>query len=132
MASNLDGIVAVGVLDAPLIAAEIPPEDVVEGTPAATSFQLRAADDGVVRSGVWHCTPGKFFLPHVHEETVTIVRGRATVTPEGGSPIELHAGDTAFFPAGRRVLWEVHEKLCKSWHFYVPADSAATDSGPEA
>ena len=47
-----------------------------------------------------------------------MVEGRVTVTPEGGEPTELGPGDTAFFPAGTRVLWEVHETLRKSWHIY--------------
>ena len=73
---------------------------------------------GSYNNGIWECTPGCFYLPHNYEETVTIISGRVTVTPEGGAATELGPGDTAFFPAGARVLWDVHETLRKSWHIY--------------
>jgi uncharacterized cupin superfamily protein len=53
-------------------------------------------------------------------ETLTLIEGRVTVTPEGGEPVELGPGDTAFFPAGNRVLWDVHETIRKSWHLHDP------------
>ena len=98
--------------------APIDPADIVAGEPEGSTVMLRQSDDKTLQNGVWHCTPGTFYLPHNYEETITVVEGRVTVTPEGGEPIELGPGDTAFFPAGTRVLWEVHETLRKSWHIY--------------
>jgi len=34
--------------------------------------------------------------------------GRATLTPEGGTPVEVQAGDLVLVPAGR-CRWQVHE-----------------------
>lgn len=125
----ISGVVAETVTDVALGPAPIPAEDIVEGDPKGSTAVLRSSDDKRLNNGVWECTPGKFYLPHNYEETVTIVRGRVTVTPEGGDPVELGPGDTAFFPAGTRVLWEVHETLRKSWHIY---DAQGTlFAGPE-
>jgi uncharacterized protein len=111
-------VIKESVVDAPLGPAPIDPEDIVSGSPEAGTVVMRASNDKRLVNGVWECTPGTFYLPHNYEETVTIVRGRVTVTPEGGEPTELGPGDTAFFPAGTKVLWEVHDTLRKSWHIF--------------
>lgn len=118
MSETADGVIAQSVMKAPLGPAPIPDEDIVEGDPKGSTVVLRSSEDKRLNNGVWECTPGKFYLPHNYEETVTIISGRVTVTPEGGEPVELGPGDTAFFPAGTRVLWEVHETLRKSWQIY--------------
>ena len=79
---------------------------------------MRASDDATRANGVWQCTPGTFYLPHNYEETVTILDGSVTVTPEDGESVDLGPGDTAYFPEGTRVRWEVHDTLRKSWHIY--------------
>jgi uncharacterized cupin superfamily protein len=43
------------------------------------------------------------------------------VTPTGGEPTELRAGDTAFFADGTRVLWQIHETVRKAFHNHDPA-----------
>lgn len=111
-------VVKDSVTEARLQPAPIDPANVVAGDPKGATTVLRQSDDKTLQNGVWECTPGTFYLPHNYEETVTVVKGRVTVTPEGGEPTELGPGDTAFFPAGTRVLWEVHETLRKSWHIF--------------
>ena len=106
------------VLEADLGPAPIEPADVVEGEPVGESHVMRLSDDKRLSAGVWQCSPGRFYLPHNYEETVTILQGHATVTPEGGEAVELNAGDTAFFPSGTRVLWEVDQTVRKSWHIW--------------
>jgi uncharacterized protein len=44
---------------------------------------------------------------------VHILAGRMTVTPDGGEPLEISAGDTAFFPRGWAGTWEIHETIRK-------------------
>jgi hypothetical protein len=41
------------------------------------------------------------------QETCLVLQGRVTVTPEGGAPVEIKAGDMAIFPAGMKCTWEV-------------------------
>ncbi|ESY62539.1 hypothetical protein X743_34385 [Mesorhizobium sp. LNHC252B00] len=103
------------VIQAPVKPAPIPAQDILSGTPEASVALLWRNETGTLFNGVWHCTPGSFYLDHA-DETVAFIEGRATVTPEGGEPIELAAGDMGFFPAGTRVLWVVHETVRKAFH----------------
>jgi uncharacterized cupin superfamily protein len=36
-----------------------------------------------------------------------------TVTPEGGEPLEVSAGNTAVFPLGWAGTWQIHETIRK-------------------
>jgi uncharacterized protein len=117
------------VLDAELEPMEIPAADVVSGTPEAAWAMLWRNDEGTLFNGVWHCTPGVFYLDHA-DETVTLLEGRATVSAIGFEPVELRAGDTGFIPAGR-VRWEIHETVRKSFHNY-DATGALLGGAPAA
>ena len=43
---------------------------------------------------------------------------RMTVTPDGGAPMEIGAGDVAVFPRGWRGAWQIHEKIRKLYVLY--------------
>ncbi|ADB49069.1 cupin domain-containing protein [Conexibacter woesei] len=116
---NAARVLHVSVVDAPLEPAPIPAQDIVSGAPEAFVTLLWRNEEGTLFNGVWHCTPGTFYLDHP-DETVAFIEGRATVTPEGGEPVELTAGDAGFFPNGTRVLWEVHETVRKAFHNHDP------------
>jgi uncharacterized protein len=103
------------VLDAPLEPAPIPAEDVIAGEPESTMAILWRSDDDKLYNGVWHCTPGVFMLTHPGE-TVCLVEGRATITPEGGEPVTVVPGEVVFLPEGMRARWEVHETVKKAFH----------------
>jgi uncharacterized cupin superfamily protein len=113
-------VAKLSVVDAPVTSAPIPAEDIVSGKPEAAVAMLWRNEEGTLFNGVWHCTPGAFYLDHA-DETVAFIEGRATVTPEGGEPVELTAGDSGFFPDGTRVLWEVHETVRKAFHNHDPS-----------
>ena len=113
------------VLDAPLEPAPIPPADIIAGDPRSTMAILWRSADGTHYNGVWHCTPGTFTLHHPGE-TLVVVEGRATVTPEGGEPIALRPGTLAFIPEGTVARWEVHETIRKGFHSH---DSSGTMLG---
>jgi uncharacterized cupin superfamily protein len=113
-------VVKLPIAAAPDEPGPIPPEDVVAGDPKAAVAILWRNDEGTLFNGVWHCTPGSFYLDHA-DETVAFISGRATVTPQGGEPVEIEAGDTAFFPDGTRVPWEVHETVRKAFHNHDPS-----------
>src|SRR5271156_3810869 len=100
-------IVKYPVLDAPMEPAPIPPEDVISGEPESTIAILWRSDDDTLYNGVWHCTPGVFMLSHPGE-TICLVEGRATITPEGGEPVTVLPGEVVFIPEGTRARWEVH------------------------
>ena len=110
------------VRDAPVEPAPIPPEDVISGNPESTMAILWRSDDDKLYNGVWHCTPGVFMLSSP-AETITLIEGNVTITPEGGEPITVAAGDVAFIPEGTRARWEVHETVRKGFHSH---DSSGT------
>ena len=106
------------VSDAALEPMPIPAEWVIEGDPKASATLLWKSADGKQANGIWECTPGTFSWIHT-DETATLVAGRVTVTPEGGEPIEISAGDVVFFPEGTKTRWEVHETVRKAFHLHA-------------
>lgn len=110
-------IYSLNVVGAALEPCPIPAEDIVSGEPEAHWAVMWQSEDRQLFNGVWHCTPGSFYLDN-NDETVCLIEGRATVTPAGGEPVILNAGDTAFLPEGARSLWEIHETVRKSFHHH--------------
>src|ERR1700726_2591745 len=101
------------VLSAPLDPWPLDPAQVLEGDPKASGTVLWRSADERLAVGIWHCTAGSFSWDHV-DETLVVIEGRATVSPEDGSdPVELAPGVVAFFPEGMRTRWTVHETLRK-------------------
>src|SRR5262249_33468973 len=99
-------IATYSVLDAPMSPAPIPEEDIISGSPESTMAILWQSEDNTLYNGVWHCTPGTFMLTHPGE-TICLVEGRVTITPEGGDPVTLGPGDLAYIPEGTVCRWEV-------------------------
>jgi uncharacterized cupin superfamily protein len=114
------------VVDAPVEPAPIPAEDVISGEPESTMAILWRTDDGKLYNGVWHCTPGVFMLSSPGE-TITLIEGDVTITPEGGEPVNVRAGEIAYIPEGTRAKWEVRETVRKGFHSY---DSTGALLGP--
>jgi uncharacterized protein len=108
-------ILKYGVLDAPMEPAPIPAEDIIAGQPESTMAILWRSEDDKLYNGVWHCTPGVFMLTHPGE-TICLVEGRATITPEGGEPVTVVPGEVVFLPEGMRARWEVQETVKKAFH----------------
>lgn len=50
-------------------------------------------------------------------ETCLLLAGEVTVTPQGGTPVTLRAGDLARFPAGMQCTWDVTVELRKHYRF---------------
>jgi uncharacterized cupin superfamily protein len=114
------------VLDAPVEPAPIPAEDIISGEPESTMAILWRTDDGKLYNGVWHCTPGVFMLSSPGE-TITLIEGDVTITPEGGEPVNVRAGEIAYIPEGTRAKWDVRETVRKGFHSY---DSTGALLGP--
>lgn len=79
-------------------------------------MQTSGADiwkDGDQEIGVWECSPGPSYWKLEQHEFVYILSGRMTVTPDGGEPLEINAGDTAVFPNGWAGTWQIHETIRK-------------------
>jgi uncharacterized cupin superfamily protein len=105
------------VLDAPMEPAPIPEADVISGAPESTMAILWRSEDDKLYNGVWHCTPGVFNMTHPGE-TICLVEGRATITPEGGEAVTVTPGEVVYLPEGMTARWEVHETVKKAFHSY--------------
>lgn len=96
------------------------PEQVVAGDPQAAGTILWKSADSKLCNGVWSCTPGTFDWEHA-DETLCVVEGRATITPEGGEPFEISPGDVVFLAEGTKTRWQVHETIRKAFHLHAAA-----------
>lgn len=110
--------VALNVPDAALDSWPLEAAQIVEGEPQASGTVLWKSADSRLANGIWECTPGVFTWLHA-DETLCVVSGRATVTPESGEPIELEPGVVAFFAEGTRTRWDVHETVRKAFHLHA-------------
>lgn len=125
MTQATEAPVKLPVVGAPVQPVPIAEQDVISGKPESSWVLLWRSQDGRLYNGVWHCTPGVFMLTHP-AETICIVEGRVTITPEGGEPIDVGPGEVAFIPEGTVARWEVHETVKKAFHSY---DSTGTMLG---
>ncbi|KCV67038.1 PF05899 family protein [Bordetella bronchiseptica 99-R-0433] len=66
-----------------------------------------------VETGFWECSPGKFRREIVQGEIMHILSGACSFAPDDGVPIELKAGDTAFFPPQTTGTWEIRKTVRK-------------------
>lgn len=72
-----------------------------------------------VEVGIWECTPGGWpIVDRPDTETMLLLAGRATLTPEGGEPVELGEGDVFVLPRGWSGRWDVTDTVRK---LYVTA-----------
>jgi uncharacterized cupin superfamily protein len=118
MAQQTVEILRQGVREAKLDPFPLDPSQIVEGDPQASATILWKSEDGKQCNGIWECTPGVFDYVHT-DETACLVQGRVTVTPEGGEPVEIGAGDIVFFPEGSRTRWHVRETVRKAFHLHA-------------
>jgi hypothetical protein len=74
--------------------------------------------DGDQSGGIWQCTPGPSHWTLETHEVIHLVAGHMTVTPDGGEPTELRAGDMAVFPRGWSGTWEIHATVRKVYAIF--------------
>jgi uncharacterized cupin superfamily protein len=74
--------------------------------------------DGEKSAGIWQCTPGPSYWVQNENEVIYLLSGRMTVTPEGGEPADVKAGDIAVFPVGWKGTWDIHETVRKVYSIF--------------
>ena len=91
-------------------------------TPAPQLFGRRVLDESAMRQGecrataamgIWECSRGRWQRTIMKEEFAHVLAGRARFFPEQGPPIEIRAGDSFWFPANTKGVWEIQEDLRK-------------------
>ena len=79
----------------------------------ATAEKL--ASLGVTRWPIWSKEVSQFLWSFGTEEIAYILEGEVTVTPNGGEPVSVTAGDLVTFPAGMSCTWHVKKALRKHY-----------------
>lgn len=97
------------------ITSDLPGWTVVDGTPTMTTWVQHTTADGSMISGHWDATPGTYHATYAGFEFVHILAGRITITPDGGSPVEVTAGDAFVVEPTFKGTWKIHEAVRK--HF---------------
>jgi len=84
-------------------------------TPASRLIGRKYIDEanGIDCMGIWECSPGRWERTIMQEEFAHFITGSATFIPPEGDPIEIKAGDTVWFPANSRGIWEIKEDVRK-------------------
>ena len=88
------------------------------GEPMHTWGTTLWTGEGGQEAGAWECTAGPSRWSLENNEFVYILSGRMTVTPDGGEPAEIKAGDIAVFPNGWRGTWDIHETVRKVYSIF--------------
>lgn len=93
------------------------PLEEATGEPMSTSG-VELWVDGDSSAGIWECTPGPSRWRLQTHEVIHLVAGRMTVTPDGGEPAEIAAGDVAVFPRGWTGTWDIHQTVRKVYAIF--------------
>lgn len=72
---------------------------------------------GVFGWDVWEKEESTFPWTYDREEECYLLAGEVTVTPDGGSPVEILTGDLVRFPAGLSCTWEIKMPVRKHYRF---------------
>ena len=87
----------------------------LHGQPAFRTWNAYESADGKTFCGIWQATPGVWRVSYDEWESCTLIEGHSIVTPEGGEPVHLRAGDTIVLEPGFAGTWEVVETTRKSY-----------------
>ena len=66
---------------------------------------------GIKSWPIWTCEASSFDWTYNDKETCLLLEGEVDITPEGGQPVKLCAGDLVIFPAGMNCRWDVHKAV---------------------
>jgi uncharacterized cupin superfamily protein len=72
---------------------------------------------GVSSWPTWGCEVSTFPWTYDETETCLLLEGDVSVTPDGGTPVRIGAGDLVVFDAGLSCTWEVHAPVRKHYRF---------------
>src|ERR1700693_5854072 len=104
---------AAGALDAPW------PGTPISGDPHTVTVNGYESEDGKRLMGIWESSPGVWRVDYKDWEYCHFLEGRCILTPEGGKPIELKAGDVFVIEPGFHATWEVVERGRKYYVFVL-------------
>jgi uncharacterized protein len=91
----------------------------IAGNPAMKTWVLHASRDGSMVSGIWECTVGSYHATYTNYEYVVLIAGRITITPDGGTPVTVKAGDAFVVEKDFKGTWVIEEDVRKHFDFVV-------------
>jgi uncharacterized cupin superfamily protein len=91
--------------------------ETLEGNPQTRTEVVWAGEDGLLVSGYWRCTEGLFRMDYPVWEFCHFLEGECVITPEGGAPKTLKAGDAFICDRGLKGTWRVVKPVAK--HFVI-------------
>ncbi len=103
-------ILAVDAMTVGLDDLELPDEDVLSGSPAASIAELDDIDG--VEIGIWELTEGIVRDIEI-DEVFIVLAGSATITFGDGTSLRLRPGMIVRLHDGDHTTWEVHKTLRK-------------------
>jgi len=89
------------------------PGKVVKGDPVHTTWNIEERDG--LYCGIWQSTPGAWRVSYEEWEYIRILAGHSILTPDGGAPVHLRAGDSYIIRPGFTGVWEVVETTRKDY-----------------
>jgi uncharacterized protein len=98
-----------------------PPSDrIVSGQPKSETINVFESQNGKVFSGIWRATVGAWRVLYDETEYCHITRGRARLSDDDGTHIDLKSGDGFVIEAGFTGVWEVLEDMEKHYMVVLP------------
>lgn len=77
--------------------------------------EARLNELGVRTWPTWSAEVSEFPWQYDSEETCYFLEGDVLVTPEGGEPVEMGAGDLVTFPKGMSCTWVIRVPVRKHY-----------------
>ncbi len=90
---------------------------VTAGNPQMKTWALHTSNDGTMVSGIWECTRGSLHATYTAYEYVVLIAGRITITPDGGVPVTVSAGDSFVVEKDFKGTWVIEEDVRKHFDF---------------
>ncbi len=87
------------------------------GKPSMKTWALHTSSDGSMLAGIWECTVGSYHATYTAYEFVYLLEGRITITPDGGTPVTMKAGDAFVVEADFKGTWKIEENVRKYFDF---------------
>ena len=72
---------------------------------------------GIYGWPVWSKEVSVFPWTYDRQETCYVLDGEVIVTPDGGEPVQIVAGDLVTFPKGMTCTWDIKEDIKKHYNF---------------
>ena len=84
---------------------------IVDHNPAEDKLE----DLGIRSWPIWEKEVSEFPWQYTESETCYILEGEVTVTPAGGTPVLIKAGDLVTFPKGMACRWQITKDIRKHY-----------------